>query len=101
MAVKVLPLIDRLPQPLRRFMDRLSDEQKLLLVLKRDLYDGDWQPMVQDLNNRLNGKPYMLKLAARIEDDLQRIEQMHQLERHYSVDLTRYIQEIADVETVT
>ncbi len=101
MAVKVLPSIDRLPQPLRRFMDRLSEEQKLLLVLKRELYDGDWRPMIQDLNNRLQGKPYMLKLAARIEDDLQRIEQMRQLERHYDVDLTRYIQEIADVETVT
>jgi hypothetical protein len=101
MTVKVLPSIDRLPQPLRRFMDRLSDEQKLLLVLKRELYDGDWEPMVRDLDNRLNGKPYMLKLAARIEEDLQRIEQMRQLERHYGVDLTRYIQEIADVETVT
>ncbi|MDX1565766.1 MAG: hypothetical protein R3236_10185 [Phycisphaeraceae bacterium] len=101
MAVKVLPSIDRLPQPLRRFMDRLSDEQKLLLVLKRELYDGDWRPMIQDLSNRLNGKPYMLKLAARIEDDLQRIEQMQQLERHYNVDLTRYIEQIADVETVT
>jgi hypothetical protein len=100
MTVKVLPSIDRLPQPLRRFMDRLSDEQKLLLVLKRELYDGDWQPMVRDLDNRLNGKPYMLQLAARIEEDLQRIEQMRQLERHYGVDLTRYIQEIADVETV-
>ena len=43
----------------------------------------------------------MLKLAARIEDDLQRIEQMQQLERHYNVDLTRYIEQIADVETVT
>ena len=101
MAVKTLPSIDRLPQPLRRFMDRLSEEQKLLLVLKRDLYDGAWAPMVADLENRLNGKPFVLKLAARIEDDLQRIEQFQQLERHYQVDLARFIEALEDVETLT
>lgn len=99
MQVRTLPSIDRLPLPLRRFMDRLSDEQKLLLVLKRELYDGDWQPMIRDLKNRLAGRPYVLKLAARIEDDLRRIEEMSQLERHYQVDLSHHLEPLADVET--
>ena len=98
MGMQVLPTIDRLPEPLRRFMDRLTPEQSLLLVLKRDLYLGDWRPMVQDLENRLQGRPYILKLANRIEDDLQRITQMRELEEHYEVDLASYLQPIRDQE---
>ncbi len=98
MGVTVLPTIDRLPEPLRRFMDRLTGEQKMLLILKRDLYDGDWQRMVDDLVNRLEGRPYMLRLAHRIEDDLQRIEQMRQMERHYEVDLASFLAPLPESE---
>jgi len=100
MGVAVLPTVDRLPEPLRRFMDRLEDEQKLLLVLKRELYNGDWRPMMADLRNRLDGRPYVLRLAARIEDDLERIERMRQLEDHYEVDLASYIQPLDDTGDV-
>ena len=73
-------------------MDRLTDEQRLLVVLKRELYDGRWEPMIADLKNRLSGRPYVLKLAHRIEDDLERIEQMRRMEEHYEVDLAAYIE---------
>ncbi len=96
MSVGVLPTIDRLPEPLRRFMDRLTDEQKLLLVLKRELYAGDWAAMIQDLRHRLEGRPYVLRLAARIEDDLARIQAMRQLEHHYEVDLADFLAPIPD-----
>lgn len=99
MGVAVLPTVDQLPEPLRRFMDRLTVEQKLLLVLKRDLYDGDWRPMVADLRNRLDGRPYVLRLAHRIEDDLARIERMRQLEEHYEVDLAGFLAPLDDRET--
>lgn len=92
MPVNVLPTIERLPEPLRRFMDRLTPEHKLLLVLKRELYDGEWRPMTTDLRNRLEGRPHVVHLAGRIEDDLVRIERMAELERHYGVDLTDFIQ---------
>ena len=94
MAERVLPKIDRLPEPLRRFVDDLSSEQKLLLVLKRDLYDNDWQPMITDLKNRLEGRPYVLRLAHRIEDDLRRIEQMREIEQQHHVDLADYIEDV-------
>ncbi|NBC11590.1 MAG: hypothetical protein GVY24_07655 [Planctomycetes bacterium] len=77
-------------------MDRLTPEQKLLLVLKRDLYAGDWSAMTQDLRNRLEGRPYVLRLAHRIEDDLARIEQMRRLEQHYEVDLAAFLEPIPD-----
>ena len=99
--IRVLPTIDALPEPLRRFMDRLTPEQKLLLVLKRDLYDGDWRPMLEDLENRLAGRPYVFRLAHRIEDDLARIEQLRELEAHYEVDLGSFIEPLSDMETST
>ncbi len=98
MPVRVLPSTDRLAEPLRRFLDRLTDEQIMLLVLKRELYDGDWRPMIADLRNRLAGRPYVLALGQRIEDDLQRIEQMRELEAHYQVDLARFLAPLDDQE---
>lgn len=80
-------------------MDRLADEQKLLLVLKRELYAGDWRAMVTDLRNRLEGRPYVFKLGERIEEDLRRIDQMHQLEEHYQVDLSDFLADLKDVKT--
>ncbi|MBI1373072.1 MAG: hypothetical protein GC159_10105 [Phycisphaera sp.] len=88
-----------MPEPLRRYLDRLDDQGKMLIVLKRELYNGDWRPMVTDLHNRLEGKPYIFKLAARIEDDLRRIEQMRELEQHYQVDLANYLQPLNETET--
>jgi len=98
MTLRVLPTIDRLPEPLRRFMDRLSEEHKLLLALKRDLYEGDWRAMITDLRNRLEGRPYIVRLAGRIEDDLKRIEQMMELERHYSVNLDDHLSGLDEAE---
>lgn len=82
-------------------MDRLSEEQKLLLVLKRELYDGQWSNMVSDLKNRLAGRPYIVRLAGRINDDLARIEQMRELEHHYHVDLADYVQPLSDMESAS
>lgn len=98
MPVRVLPSTDRLAEPLRRFLDRLSPEQTMLLVLKRELYDGNWQAMIADLQHRLEGKPHVFTLATRIEDDLARIQQMQQLESHYEVDLAQFIAPLDEQE---
>ncbi|UCE98589.1 MAG: hypothetical protein JSV82_05215 [Planctomycetota bacterium] len=73
------------------FVRSLSDEQKMLVVLKSELYDGIWEPMVDDLRNRLAGKPYIFKLANRIQDDIKRIEQLQQFEAEHKVDLSDYV----------
>jgi hypothetical protein len=76
----------------RDFVDRLSDEHRMLVVLKAELYDGSWEPMLDDLRNRLAGKPYIFKLANRIKDDIERIEQMQQFEAEHGVDLADYVE---------
>lgn len=69
----------------------LSNEYKMLVVLKAQLYGGSWEPMLDDLNNRLAGKPYIFKLANRIKDDVERIEEMRNFEAEHGVDLAKYV----------
>jgi hypothetical protein len=73
------------------FVSSLSEEHRMLVVLKAQLYDGTWEPMLDDLRNRLSGKPYIFKLANRIQDDIERIEQMQGFESEHKVDLADYI----------
>jgi len=75
----------------RDFVDSLSEEYCMLVVLKAQLYDGTWEPMLDDLRNRLTGKPYIFKLANRIQDDIERIEQMQQFEAEHNINLADYI----------
>ncbi|RKY23697.1 MAG: hypothetical protein DRP62_05415 [Planctomycetota bacterium] len=73
------------------FVDKLSDEYRMLIVLKAQLYGGSWEPMLDDLRNRLAGKPYIFKLANRIQDDIERIEEMLEFETEHNVDLADYV----------
>ena len=74
------------------FVDGLSDEHRMLVVLKAQLYGGTWEPMLDDLQNRLEGKPYIFKLVNRIRDDIDRIEEMRQFESDHGVDLADYVE---------
>jgi len=74
------------------FIAGLSDEHRMLVILKAQLYGGTWEPMLDDLENRLKGKPYIFKLANRIKDDIERIEQMRKFEEEHNLDLTEYVE---------
>jgi len=73
------------------FVAGLSDEHRMLVVLKAQLYGGTWEPMLDDLENRLAGKPYIFKLVNRIKDDVERIGQMQKFEKENNVDLADYV----------
>jgi hypothetical protein len=75
----------------RRFADGLSSQERLLVVLKKELYDGQWEEMVADLEARLKGEPYIFKLAHRIRDDLERIARLRRFEQEHGVDLGDYV----------
>jgi hypothetical protein len=74
------------------FVAGLSDEHRMLVILKAQLYDGTWEPMLDDLENRLEGKPYIFKLINRIKDDVERIGQMQKFEKENNVDLADYVE---------
>lgn len=73
------------------YVDRLSNEHRMLVVLKAQLYDGAWGAMLDDLKNRLTGKPYVFKLVNRINDDIARIEEMQKFEQEHNIDLANYV----------
>ena len=79
-------------QALGRFLETLTSEERLLIVLKKELYECRWDEMIADLQARLNGSPYIFKLVDRIEDDLERIEKLRSFERQQGVDLSNYVQ---------
>lgn len=73
------------------FVRQMSEEQRMLVILKAQLYGGSWDPMLEDLQNRLEGKPYIFKLANRIQDDIERIEQLRMFESEHGVDLADFV----------
>ena len=75
----------------RDFVNSLSDEHRMLVFLKAQLYDSTWEPMLDDLRHRLDGKPYIFKLVNRIEDDIKRIEEMQKFEAEHNIDLADYV----------
>lgn len=82
---------DQTEQKVRQFVAAMSREQRMLVVLKTELYDGNWDEMEADLKARLEGRPYIFKLAHRITDDLERIERLRKFEQDTGVDLGDYV----------
>jgi hypothetical protein len=75
----------------RRFVRGMTNEERMLVVLRSELYEGSWDEMVADLHARLDGGPYIFKLAHRIEDDLERIRRLRGFEDSCGVDLGQYV----------
>jgi hypothetical protein len=87
----VSPVPADAPQEVRQYVDRLTSEERMLVVLKRELYEGSWDEMVADLQARLEGRPYIFRLAHRIADDLERIGRLRAFEKQANVDLSDYV----------
>lgn len=73
------------------FVNSLDEPHRMLVILKAQLYGGQWEPMLEDLQNRLEGKPYIFKLANRIKDDVERIRRLQQFEKTNGIDLADYV----------
>jgi hypothetical protein len=73
------------------FLDILDDKHRMLVVLKTQLYGDRWEPMLEDLQNRLEGKPYIFKLVNRIKDDIERIQQMRSFEAEHNMKLSDFL----------
>ncbi len=80
------------PELPQQFADSLTSEERMLVVLKHELYEGSWDEMVADLQARLEGRPYIFKLAHRIIDDLERIKRLRAFERQHGVDLSAFVE---------
>jgi len=77
---------------IKAFITELHEEERMLILLQKELYEGSWQEMLTDLNNRLEGRPYIFKLANRIRDDISRIEKLQAFEQEHNIKLADYVQ---------
>ena len=75
----------------RRFVEQISREEEMLIILKVELYEGNWASMLEDLRNRLAGRPHIFKLADRITEDIDRIGKLQSFEQKHQVDLSDYV----------
>ena len=71
----------------------IAPDEKVLVIIRDELYGGNWDEMLEDLRARLAGRPYVLKLAGRIEDDIERIARLRTIEEKQGIDLADYIEE--------
>lgn len=78
--------------PHKAYYQSLAQEEKMLLILRDELYSGQWEQMRRDLQDRLAGKPYIFKLVHRIEEDLVRIEKLSGYETKHGINLAAYAQ---------
>jgi hypothetical protein len=95
----VLPVSDapagqerHVSEVVKRFLDTLEREDRVLLVLRDQLYEGRWSDMRQDLIDRREGKPYIFKLAQRIGEDIERIDRLWAFERDQAINLSNYLE---------
>lgn len=81
--------------PRRRHQDRLkielTAEERVLVKLRDELYEGSWDEMTRDLEARRDNKPYVFKMASRVADDLARVSRLRKLEVENGLNLADYL----------
>ena len=76
----------------REFVRGLSETERIALVVRNELFGGSWRSMREDLEARAAGRPYVFKLASRIEEDLRAVEKLSAFERRHRVNLSDYVE---------
>ncbi|MDP4012003.1 MAG: hypothetical protein Q8R00_00135 [Candidatus Nanoarchaeia archaeon] len=73
------------------FVRSLSEEDKMMIALRNDIYFGSWERMRFDLRDRLKTRPYIFKSNKTIEEDLIKIERLQVYELNHKVNLSDLI----------
>jgi hypothetical protein len=78
----------------KAFAEGLTKEDRLLVAIRDELYEGSWEELLGDLDARMNRKPFVLKLKTRLEEDTARVAKLRAFEREHSVDLKALLEEL-------
>jgi len=84
--------------PHKKFCASLTPDERMLVALRDELYGGSWEQMLKDLQERLKGRPYIFKLATRIQDDIARIQKLRDYEKKNGCNLAEHMKGDADEE---
>ena len=69
----------------------LTEDDKMLIVLRNELYEGSWTFMLKDLKSRVVKKPFVFKLYHRIQYDMRRIQKLMTYEKKYGIDVSEML----------
>jgi len=69
----------------------LTALDRMLITIRDELYEGSWEEMEADLKARLEGRPYIYKLATRIKEDLVRIQKLKTYEEDFNINLSAFL----------
>ena len=73
------------------FFNSLTKSDRMLIALRDELYDGDWETMTADISNRMRGQPYLFKFVNRAEKDIQSIKKIKGFEEEHHINLNRFL----------
>lgn len=81
------------PQSVDEFARGLAETERIALIVRDELFGGSWENMRKDLEARAAGKPYVFRLASRIDEDLKAVAKLSAFERRRKVNLAEYLKE--------
>ena len=70
------------------YVQGLPKQKSQLIILRDELYDGSWNSMLEDLDDRRNSRPYIFKLVNRIEEDIKWCRELWEAEEKFGVNLS-------------
>ena len=77
----------------RDFLQGLTRQERTLLILREELYEGSWEEMTADLEARLKTGPHLFELSETIEADIDRIQKLITYETEHDINLGEYLEE--------
>ncbi len=80
-------------QSAEEFAKGLAETERIALIVRDELFGGSWENMRKDLEARAAGRPYVFRLASRIDEDLKAVEKLSAFERRRKVNLAEYLRE--------
>lgn len=80
-------------QVVEDFARGLAETERIALIVRDELFGGSWENMRKDLEARAAGRPYVFRLASRIDEDLKAVAKLGAFERRRKVDLSDYLKE--------
>jgi hypothetical protein len=77
----------------KAFCRSLTADERLLLMIRDDLYHGSWKETLQTLKHHLKQKPRITRLRDRIRADIARILKMQDVENKHQINLADFLSE--------
>lgn len=75
------------------FAKGLAETERIALIVRDELFGGSWENMRKDLEARAAGRPYVFRLASRIDEDLKAVKKLSAFEQRRKVNLAEYLRE--------